>query len=280
MLQSVLSYDNDVALCQIWFTERNFNTYKLSKYLDLQCLTIMVPRRTTIDIARIIYLPLTIDMWFGVAIAFISIVLILYAISKWGMRLRIYEPRYLPFRHLSTAYIEVINIATSHGVTNFPLQTSIKFVVLSWLLFSFILDATYSSRYVSLMISTPLTKAIDTVEEFLESPLKLGEMTNDFSLVNQQSDLHFCNDSICLQLAKRVVFEKTIEDRIQNIESKQYGYIVTRLSNDYVANVPLRNVFNRVPLRLMRGCFMKYFTALAFSPWSPWSRFFSYKLNR
>lgn len=280
VLETVVKYENDVALCAVWLNERTFNAYDLSRYLDQQCLTMMVPRQKSINIAKIIYLPLSLDMWCGFAIAFVSIAMILYAFSKLGVRLQIYDPRCLPYRELSTAFQEIVNIVTSHGVYNFPSQSSIKMVILSWLIFSFLLDVIYSSRYVSLMISTPLTKAIDTIEEFLKSPLQIGEMLQYFSIANQQSDLKFCNDSICTELAKRIKYEESIKERIQNVQSGRFGYIVTKLSNEYIANVPLTNTLETIPMRLMKGCLMKYFTTLAFSPWSPYVRYFSYKLTR
>lgn len=279
-LDSVRKLENDVALCAIWLTQHNFITYDLSNIIDQQCLTLMVPRQKPINIARIIYLPLSPGMWSTVAIAFVGVILFLYGLSKWGIQLRMYDPRQLPYRRFSTAYIEVVNILTSHGAPNFPLQSPIKFAILSWLIFSFVLGIIYSSRYVSLMVSTPLTKSIDTVEDFLKSPLKIGEMIEEFSLANQQNDLKFCDNAVCAELYKRIVYEKSNKERIRNIRSGQFGYIVTRLSNHYIANVPLINRFETVPLRLMKGCFMKYYTKLAFKPWSPYTKFFSDKLDR
>lgn len=279
-LDSVRKLESDVGLCAIWLTQHNFMTYDLSHVIDQQCLTLMVPRQKSINIARIIYLPLSPVVWSSVAIGFVGIILILYGLSKWGIQLGIYDPRQLPYRRFSTAYIEVVNILTSHGAPNFPLQSPIKFAILSWLIFSFVLGIIYSSRYVSLMVATPLTKPINTVEDFLKSPLKIGEMMEFFSLANQQNDLKFCDNPVCTELSKRIVYEKSNEERFQNIRSGQFGYIVTRLSNHYIANVPLTNQFDTVPLRLMRGCFMRYYTKLAFKPWSPYTKFFSDKLDR
>lgn len=56
LLESVKQHKNDLALCSIWLTDSNYDSFSLSSYFDQQCLTIMVPRQTIINVAAVIYL--------------------------------------------------------------------------------------------------------------------------------------------------------------------------------------------------------------------------------
>lgn len=165
VLRSIHHDENHMVLCSIWMTESHHNRYALSSYFDQQCLTIMVPRQKPINVAAVIYLSLQTNVWLYFGISFISIVFVLTGISKLGIKLKMYDKQKLPFRYFSTACTEVINTATEHGMKYFPLQTPIKFAILSWILFSLLFGVFYSSGFMSLLTTPPMTKAIDTGKE-------------------------------------------------------------------------------------------------------------------
>lgn len=277
VLNTVHEHENDMALCSIWLTERNHNSFSLSSYFDQQCLTMMVPRQKAINAAAVIYLSLKSSIWLYFGIAFVSIAFVLVGITKIGIHYKMYEPKNLPFRTLSNAFLEVVNIMTSHGMTHFPLQISIKFAILSWFIFSLLFGVIYSSGYVSLITRPPLIKPIDSVEDFVKRKLKVGELEDITPL---QKQLMFYNYSVYTALAKRVKHEDTTQIRLQHIQSGKYGYMVTKLSNHYITNVPLRDSIKIIPMRLMKSCLMKFFSTLAFAPQSPYCSFFSRKLAR
>lgn len=277
VLKTIRKHKNDMALCSIWLTEYNYNSYSLTTYFDQQCLTMMVPRQKPINAAAVIYLSLKSNIWLYFGIAFVSIAFVLVGITKMEIYFEFYNSKNLPFRTLSDAFLEVVNIMTSHGMTHFPLQTSIKFAILSWFVFSLLFGTIYSSGYVSLVTRPPLDKPIDSIEDFIERELKVGELE---SITPLQKQLMFYNLSVYTTLAKRVKHEESTEKRLKHINTGKYGYIVTKLSNQYIANVPLKNESKMIPMRIMKSCLMKYFSTLAFAPQSPYCPYFTRKLER
>lgn len=291
--------ENHMILCSIWLTETNYNAYALSSYFDQQCLTIMVPRQKPINVAAVIYLSLQANVWLYFGISFISIVFVLTGISKLGIKLKMYDTQKLPFRSMSNACIEVINTATEHGMKYFPSQTPIKFAILGWILFSLLFGVFYSSGFMSLLTTPPMTKAIDTgnekkllifcmviniiviflniVDDFIKYRLHLGEINNIEPL---QKHLRWYNSSTYSTLANRIKYEESSQIRLRNIKSGKFGYIVTKLSNQYISNIPLKNSTKVIPMRLMKTCLLKYFSTLAFAPQSPYCSYFSNKLQR
>lgn len=164
-LGSIHRNENHMVLCAIWLTKTNYRNYALSSYFDQQCLTIMVPRQKPINVAAVIYLSLQPNVWLYFGISFISIVFVLTGISKLGIKLKMYDTQKLPFRSISKACIEVINTATEHGMKTFPSQTPIKFAILGWILFTLLFGVFYSTGFMSLLTTPPMTKAIDTGNE-------------------------------------------------------------------------------------------------------------------
>lgn len=259
-------------------TEEFHSSFALSSYFDHQCLTLMVPRQKSINVATIIYVSLKSQIWLYFGIAFLSITFILTGISKLGIHLKMYKAKDLPFRNLSNAFTEVINTATTHGMNNFhSFQTSIKFVAFSWIIFSSIFGVMYSSRYVTLLTKPPLTEPIDKVEDFLTKDFLIGEIDR---AEMWQSLLKKYNYSIYTTLSNQFKYEESSLVRLENIKSGRYGYMVAKLSNQFIANIPLRNTTKLLPMRLMKTCLMNYFSSLAFAPQSPFCEYFSIKLAK
>lgn len=184
--------------------------------------------------------------------------------------------RNLPFRTLTNTCMEAINTATSHGMNRFPSQTPIKFAILSWFIFTLLFEVFYSTGYMSLLTTPPLTSPIDSVDAFIERELYLGEY-NTTSLTKQLKNF---NHSTYTILASRIRSESSAQSRARHIKSGTFGYMVTKLANNYISNIPLKNIEAFVPMRLMKTCLIKYFTALAFEAHSPYSSYFSLKLAR
>lgn len=115
------------------------------------------------------------------------------------------------------------------------------------------------------------------MDDFIKYRLHLGEINNIEPL---QKHLMTFNHSTYTTLASRIKYEESSQIRLRNIKSGKFGYIVTKLSNQYIANIPLRNSTKIIPMRLMKTCLLKYFSTLACAPQSPYCSYFSYKLQR
>lgn len=265
-----------MALCSIWMSQFNHKRYDLSTYYGSQCLTMMVPRPKYINEASIIYLSLKSKLWFYFGSAFAAIICMLIAISKIGISTKLYKRRDVPFHNFTKTVTEVVNIATSHGLTKFPAQTPIKFVILAWFIFSLLFGVIYSCGYVSLLTTPPLSQPIDTVDEFLENGLLWGEFDGNSKPIRT---IRKYNSTLYTNLVNSIVKEHSWQEREDHIKGGEYGYMVTKISDKYLANLPWENITAKYPLRVMRSCISSYFTGLAFQLRSPYRDFFSYKLQ-
>lgn len=115
------------------------------------------------------------------------------------------------------------------------------------------------------------------MDDFIKYRLHLGEIK---SIEPLQKHLMRYNQSTYTTLAKRIKYEGSSQIRSRNIKSGKFGYIVTKLSNQYISNIPLKNSKKVIPMRLMKSCLLKYYSTFAFAPQSPYCSYFSNKLQR
>lgn len=129
VLDTLSNDTSDIALCSVYLSFDHIQRFDLSSYFDHLCLTLFVPRPKQITEALFIYLSLPFDVWICYVGIFIIVGLFLYAISRLGAHLRIFDEKKVIYSNLQRSYIDVINVATSHGVTQFPFQAPLKIVI-------------------------------------------------------------------------------------------------------------------------------------------------------
>lgn len=275
--ESVQNHENEMTLCSVWLTETNHQLYALTSYLDEQCLTLLVPRQKTINLAAIIFLSLNLNIWISFGCAFVCIIVALTIITRLGIRLRLYKLSEMPFRHWSTAFIAAINTTTAHGVHRFPSQTSIKFAVVGWIIFTFLFSVIYTSGYVSLFTYPPRTEPIESAEQLMETDLKIVKQSY-YTALEEQGIID--QNPIYKALANRFQKEHSAAETLRLVENGECAFSVAKLSNQYIANIPLRNMTSLLPMQLMKKCIVHFFVGLAFAPHSPYNDYFTYKLQR
>lgn len=113
----------DIVMCSIWLSPYE-NKYDLSTFHELECGTLLVPRPKRLSEFTAIYTTLSGQVWLVFGICFFAT-----GFSLWGSaRIEIVERTV--YMNVSRTFLEVMNIATSHGVRNFPRQRSIKLLLL------------------------------------------------------------------------------------------------------------------------------------------------------
>lgn len=268
---------SDMFMCSVWLTESHIKKFDLTHYFDQQCLTMMVPRQKHFNEVAALYAALEPEVWILFTVSFVVVVVLLTAISRFGHRIKMYESHGLPYRDAIKSFTEITNLTTTHGVSSFPTQTPIKITITTWLIFSLFFGLWYSSGYTSLLTSPPSSRAINTIQDFTEHKLSWGEIED---VQNMKCFLRRYNDTYFTALANSAVEEKSEQERIQNIESGKFGYMVTTFYDRFISNVPLKETSKLVPLRTMQSCVIKFFTGFAFPKNSPYTEYFSSKLSK
>lgn len=133
----------------------------------------------------------------------------------------------------------------------------------------------YSSGYVSLMTSPPLTKTIESIEDFVEQGLSWGERGSTRSTKIDQLSRGL---PIYAKAAEQVVLESSEEERMRNIHSGKFVYFVKISSNKFITDLP-SNTTLELPLRVMKTCMINYYSTLGFPKQSPYREYFSRKLS-
>lgn len=267
----------DMATCSLWLNYDNHQKFDLVSYFDRQCLTLMVPKQRYLFGAANIYLSLRSNIWLSVVISFVSIALALIGISRVSVHLKMCKLKEMPYHNSGLAIMEIINVATSHGMNHISLKSSIRFTLSGLIIFSLYFSSIYSTGYMSMLAAPPTTAPINTVEEFIDRGLIWATYEeNNKKIIDALLAL---NQTVYTTLVGSRVIEKTPEKRVRHINKQKYGYLVIELSNYYVYNVPLGNETDKFPLRLMDQCILNLFTVFGFQANSPYSTFFAYKLE-
>lgn len=153
---------SNIGLCSPWLNLKHFLITDVSNTYDLQCLTFLVPRPHIITPASYIYLPFSLGVWIAYIACLVGTTFILhYFVNRDFIRVT-------ELSSLEVVFLEVINIATSHGATRFPKQVPIKILLVSWTAISLLLSTAYCTGYTSLLTTPRFSKPIDTIADFLE----------------------------------------------------------------------------------------------------------------
>lgn len=131
----------------------------------------MVPRPQIVDPGSYIYLPFNIGVWIAYIVCLVATSFIIHYFVKREFI------RATELSSLEVIFLEVINIATSHGATRFPRQVPVRILLVSWTAISLLISTAYCTGYTSLLATPRFSKPIDTIADFLEQGEL--EMLND-----------------------------------------------------------------------------------------------------
>lgn len=235
------------ALCSAWLTDHLIQRFDVTGYSSHLCGTFLVPKPAPIAQASYIYYPLDDEVWILI-ISFLIITAVLYhcfcrivsfpSIGRWFSQYKENLPTELDT--LCRSFMDVINIITSHGLPKILQRPSIQILIISWTLVSFLLGTAYSTKLMSVLARPLFTKAVDTVQDFIEkgnflrhsetnvfeqklSGLIWGEIGERSSML---SDLRDTENEYYIELARRMKVETDLEERYRNIETGNYARFV------------------------------------------------------
>lgn len=113
----------DMRMCSVWLTELDYYQYDLSTFHNHECYTLLTPKPVKLSTVSAIYKTFSAQIWMIFGSCFLAIGLLL-----WGSA-RIHITDKTVYTDLSRTFLEVTNIATSHGVGYFPKQHSINILL-------------------------------------------------------------------------------------------------------------------------------------------------------
>lgn len=157
----VLDNTAHIGLCSMWLTIDKFRRFDLSNQFSSQCGTFLVPKPQPITQASYIYLPLSEKLWILLITSLVATALLYYFLYQ-----RARASRYF-LENLSRAFLDIINISTSHGLPNVVHRLPIRILVISWVLLNLLMGTAYSTQYTSILTKPMYTTAVDTIEDFI-----------------------------------------------------------------------------------------------------------------
>lgn len=315
-----------MGMCSTWLSEEHYKSYDLSKYYDFQCATFLVPKPTVITQASSIYLPLSRFVW-SLFIGCLLLTGLLYnflfqVMTRFNSVKRFFtEKRSISgeLYYLSTALLDAVNIATSHGLPRIVPKVPIQILTISWVLISLLLGTAYTTKYTSLLTSPRHSQPIDTLKEFIEQGISWGELGERDGMV---AELKSTENKYYIDLANRMTAETSLSERIKKLEAGNYGRLVKVpliflwchlktvkkqkpptltvefyfrksfriipflsylffqiLSNNFVTDTD--TFANHTSfLRLMRECVFKYYSVFSFRRRSPYTHYVSKEISK
>lgn len=275
VLMDVRENISDIASCSIWLSRVHAEMTELSKYYEYQCATFLVPRPEILSRPSTIYKPLTNIVWISFTICLFLTTLLLKLIAILGARLFESDFRDNKFNDLTTGLIEVVNIATSHGIPNFPWTSAVKILICSWTIFTLLIGTGYTTGYTSLLTIPYVSKPIDSIRDFIEAGITFGEQ-QDYSVFKKE--LRESENPDLVELANRMTIETSIEHRRMNVKTKKYACMIQRLKN-FIS--PIKGISDLTDyLRVMKGCLHNYYTGFGFNFHSIYTYIFDREISR
>lgn len=129
-LNDVKTGVTDLAICSIWLNYDHYLVHDLTTFFDRQCITFLVPVNTLISEGSTIYISLSAAVWCLYIGSFISVGLVIIQLARIYYRSIHHSREFNTFAYLSECYMDLINIATLHGIERFPKSMALKIIVI------------------------------------------------------------------------------------------------------------------------------------------------------
>lgn len=212
-----------MLLCSLWMSEINNINVDFSTFYDYQCATFVVPKTQQINPATYVYIALEYKVWLSYLSFLLITGVLLTVITMIGITVNKDSWQSSNFATLSSSFTQVINIATSHGLTSFPVQMPLKILVISWMILSVIVGTGYSTGYTSLLAQPKYSKPINTVEDMLEQEIHIGALGDRPELKKR---LLQTNNENYIALSKSFIIEKEVGEEYKNVENMKNAHFV------------------------------------------------------
>lgn len=300
----------DMGICSVWMDANRADSFDLSTYYDFQCHKFLVPRPIRLNEATAIYRTFNTAVWLLFLCVFLVTGVLLMTLSRMEPEANDFDDGGLTtvrrrpsaiHGNFIRSMLEMMNIATGHGVNRIPKQHSLNVLlirwcpyccltqflesgfniicVFSWIIVCLLIGVSYTTRYTALLTSPSYSKPINTVEDFLDTELMFGTLippaTNDFVNNLRMSGIRTYN-----QLSERVHLFAGAVDRIDKLKTGRFALPSTVMSSTFIKqDFPTKDDLKTM-FRVMKNCVTNYFTVFAFQKNSPYTSLFNLYIRR
>lgn len=130
VLRDVKDGKSNLALCSIWMNLEHYRDFDLTSTIDRQCVTFLVPVNELVRKGSTIYNSLSGAVWALYIGALIITGIILFCMARVYFRKINVGQEVQDFDFFSRNYMDLINIASSHGIQRLPKPIPLKIVVM------------------------------------------------------------------------------------------------------------------------------------------------------
>lgn len=125
MYEDLLDHSADISMCAVWLSDHGYQ-FDLTTFHSHECHSMLVPKPTKLSEASAIYASLSHTVW-----TIFSFCFAVTGILLWGMAIiKIAKKNH--YTSLVRTYLDLINVATGHGLNNLPDQSSANVLLLRW----------------------------------------------------------------------------------------------------------------------------------------------------
>lgn len=127
-LDMIRDNKSDMALCATWLAIDLYTEFDLSEYLDAECGTLLVPTPALVSSALYAFFPFTLSVWLSVLICLMGTAMLVVGFT----RCQHFEcSSHIPLKeHLGKPLLELVNLATNHGMHRFPSFTPTRITLI------------------------------------------------------------------------------------------------------------------------------------------------------
>ncbi len=125
MYADLLNHSADISMCAIWLSDHGY-LYDLTTFHSHECHSMLVPKPTKFSEASAIYSTLSSVVWTVFGFSFVITGILLWAMAKIKIESK---NRYVS---IIRTFLDLTNVATSHGIDNLPDQNSAKVLLLRY----------------------------------------------------------------------------------------------------------------------------------------------------
>ncbi len=115
----------DIRMCSVWLTELDYYEYDLSAFHNHECYTLLTPKPVKLSEVTAVCKTFSVPIWIIFGICFLVTGLLL-----WGIARILVTEKTTVYANLTRTFLEVTNIATSHGDSAFANLHSINILLL------------------------------------------------------------------------------------------------------------------------------------------------------
>ncbi|GAB0094352.1 uncharacterized protein DMENIID0001_096400 [Sergentomyia squamirostris] len=269
LLRDIVENQTNMAMYGLWMYKDVNSILDVSRPYAQQCLTLIVPRLQPIPRDKYVYMAFEENIWiyYGLLLACIFCLVCFFVTIGENFNVS------LQYELFSNAVVQVLAIATQHGITQFPPQNSAKVLFVAWFMFSFLLAAIYSTGHTSILTTSLFHKPINTIKDVVDRELAWGDTTNLLNVTFSRSENQELRQLVTLLINPD---SDEAENLLQNFK---YAQTVSIQDNRYVIEAERFENFSP-GYRVMNTCLFKVHTVFAFKVNSPYVSFFNREIPK